>query len=193
MPAAASSRLSLGPFVGLNYFTFYGSDAGDANSRVDFAVGGQLDYDFAAGGLFRTGLIYSRQGAEMSDQGTMVKFKINYIEVPLLFGYRFPTSSGVRPYLLGGGQLGFKVGCSVEGSQGSTTVSFACDDPNLGLDVSSFDFELGGGAGLAFPAGSGSFTVDARYMLGLTKVVKDAEVKNRGFTFGVAYMFPIGR
>jgi hypothetical protein len=193
MPAAASSRMSLGPFAGLNYTTFYGSDAGDANSHADFALGGQLDYDFGYGGLFRTGLIYSRRGAEMSDQGTTVKFKISYIEVPLLVGYRFPTSSGVRPYLAGGGQLGIKAGCNVEGSQGGATVSFGCDDPDLGLDVSSFDFGLVGGAGLAIPAGSGSINVDARFVLGLTKIVKDAEVKNRGLTFGVAYMFPIGR
>ena len=99
----------------------------------------------------------------------------------------------MRPYFLGGLNAGFKTGCSLEGSNGSSTVSIACDDPNIGADISSTDFALVGGAGLSLPIGLSSVRLDVRYAYGLTNVAKDADTKNRGFTFGIAYMIPMGR
>jgi Outer membrane protein beta-barrel domain len=192
-PNALRGGLSFGPFAGLNYTTFGGSDAEGSDSRTDVAIGGQLDYDFIQGGLFRTGLIYSRRGAESSDNGTTIALKLSYLEVPLLVGYQFPTSSSVRPYFMGGANVGFKTGCSFEGSNGSATVSLPCDDPNVDANISSTDFALVGGAGLAMQVGASSVRLDMRYAYGLTKLVSDANTTNRGFTFGVAYMIPIGR
>jgi hypothetical protein len=188
-----SARTWIGPIVGLNYTTVYGSDSQGADSRADFAVGGQLDFDSPQSVFFRTGLIYSRRGFEASGSGTSVQFKINYLEIPLLVGYRIPSSGGVRPYLMGGGQVGFKVGCSFEGSSGGTTESIGCDDPNVGGDFSSTDFAIVGAAGLALPVGLNHLTVDMRYAVGLMKIEKNSEIKNRGFTFGVGFMMPIGK
>jgi hypothetical protein len=186
--------LSLGPFGGLNYTTFGGSDAAGSDSRTDFALGGQVDYDFIQGGLFRTGLIYSRRGAQTTDNGTTIALKLSYLEVPLLVGYQFPTSTSLRPYVIGGANVGFKTGCSLEGSDGTTSVSVSCDDPNADLEnVSSTDFALVGGAGMAMRAGVSSVRFDVRYAYGLTKLVSDANTTNRGFTFGIAYMIPLGR
>lgn len=187
------SHLFIGPIVGLNYTTFYGSDADGSDSHADFAIGGQLDYDLGPEAFFRTGLVYSRRGAETTDAGTNVKVKISYLEVPLLVGYRVSTSSGVKPYLMGGGQLGFKLGCTFEGSQGGVTASIACDDPSLGGDFSSTDFAVVGGAGLEMPVGLSHVTIDVRYVVGLMKIEKSSEIKNRGFTFGVGFMMPIGK
>ena len=186
-------RTWIGPLVGLNYTTVYGSDAAGADSRTDFAVGGQLDFDSQQNAFFRTGLIYSRRGFEASESGTTLQFKINYLEIPLLVGYRIPASGGVRPYLMGGGQLGFKVGCTFEGSSGGVTESIGCDDQNLGGDFSSTDFAIVGAAGLAFPVGLNHFTIDMRYAVGLMKIEKNSEIKNRGFTLGFGFMMPIGK
>ena len=192
-PNALRGGLSFGPFAGLNHTTFGGSDASGSGSRTDFAVGGEMDYDFIQGGMFRTGLIYSRRGAETTDNGTTIALKLSYLEVPLLVGYQFPTSSSVRPYFMGGANVGFKTGCNFEGSNGSATVSLPCDDPSIGADISSTDFALGGGAGLAMQMAASSVRFDVRYAYGLTKIAKGANTTNRGFTFGVAYMIPIGR
>lgn len=193
-PSVTRTRASIGPIVGLNYTTVYGSDAEGADSRADFAVGGQVDIATQQEVFFRTGLIYSRRGFETTDNGTTVNFKINYLEIPLLVGYSVPTSGGVRPYLMGGGQLGFKVGCSFEGSNGGVTASIGCDDPNLGGgDFSSTDFAIVGGAGLALPVGLSHLMVDIRYAVGLMKIEKSSQIKNRGFTFGLGFMMPIGK
>jgi hypothetical protein len=187
------ARITLGPFVGLNYTTLSGDDATDAKSRVDFALGGQLDFSLASSGFFRTGLVYSRRGAKTTESGTELKLKVSYLEVPVLFGYRFPTGGGVRPYLMGGGQLGIKVGCKFEGTDQGVTASIDCDNPDLGADFKSTDISLVGGGGVLMPVGTSSLAFDLRYALGLSSIEKNSDLKNRGFTLGVGFMIPVGR
>ena len=184
-------RITIGPFVGMNYSGFYGSDAQDMGSRWDMNIGGKLDIGFGDAS-FQTGLLYSGRGAAASDQGVDVKFKIRYIELPLLFGYRFPAA-GIRPYVIGGGQVAFKTGCKFEGSSGGFSASIDCDDPQIGADFSSTDFGVVGGGGLIYPIGRNDLTFDLRYLLGLSRVEKDSDIKNRGFTFGVGLMIPLAR
>ena len=189
--AMAGQRITVGPFVGMNYTSFYGDDAQDMNSRWDFNIGGKVDFGFG-NGSFQTGLLYSGRGAAASDQGVDVNFKVRYIELPLLLGYRFPAT-GARPYVIGGGQVAFKTGCQIEGSGGGVTASFDCDDPNFGGEFSSTDFGLVGGGGLIWPMGRNDLTFDLRYTLGLSKIEKNTDLKNRGFTFGVGLMIPLAR
>jgi hypothetical protein len=190
-PVAA--RVEIGPFMGLNYTSAYGSDASGVNSRTDFAFGGQLEVALSRDGMFRTGLIYSRRGFGAVESGTTFSFEINYIEVPFLLGYRFPTGSNIRPYIMGGGQLGFKVGCLFEGSNSTASATVSCEDPSIGADFESTDFSAVGGAGIAIPVGLDQFIVDVRYALGLMKIERNSEIKNRGFTFGMGLMIPVGR
>jgi hypothetical protein len=185
-------RVTIGPYAGLNYTTFYGGDSEGADSRMDFILGAQLDMGFGGAGLFRTGLLYSGRGAEQTESGVTGKFKLHYLEVPVLLGYRFGTT-GVHPYLNGGANLGIKTGCTIEGSSGGGTVSADCDSDLVQANVSSFDLGVVGGGGLQIPVGTSDLTFDLRYTLGLTKISSDADIKNRGFTFGVGYMIPIGR
>lgn len=126
-----STSVMIGPFAGLNYTTVYGSDASGADSRTDLAVGGQVDFRLEQNGLFRTGLVYSRRGFKTSDQGFVENFKFTYLEVPLLLGYQFPTTSGAKPYVLGGANVALKVGCSIEVSGGGQSASEACDNRGL--------------------------------------------------------------
>jgi hypothetical protein len=95
--------------------------------------------------------------------------------------------------VIGGGQLAFNTGCSFVGSSGGVTASIDCDDPNVGLDVSSTDFALVGGGGLIWPMGRNELTFDLRYTYGLQEFAKDTDTKNRGFTFGVGLMIPLAR
>ena len=93
---------------------------------------------------------------------------------------------------MGGGQFGIKVGCLFEGRNGSASATVACEDPNIGGDFESTDFSLVGGAGFAMPVGLVRFVVDVRYALGLMKIERNSEIKNRGFTFGMGLMIPVG-
>jgi len=186
-------RVSVGPFVGMNYTTVSGPDVEDTDSKWGFSFGGQLDVNFASVGLFRTGLIYAQRGAQGTDQGVNIKIKLNYLELPLLIGYRFPAT-GLRPYVVGGAHVGFKTGCEFEASQGGQSFSSDCDNPDLDIgDFSDTDFALEGGGGLILPVGRNDLTFDVRYVAGLKNIEKSSEVKNRGWTFGVSLMVPLAR
>jgi hypothetical protein len=191
--AQRSTSIMLGPFAGLNYTTVYGSDASGADSRTDFTAGGQLDFNIYENGLFRTGLVYSRRGFKTSDQDVVANFKFSYLEVPLLLGYRFPTTSGARPYVFGGANVALKVGCSIEASGSGQSASESCDNIDPSLKFSSTDVAAVAGGGVAFPVRANTVTVDLRYALGLQKVEKSTQIKNKGLTLGFGFMVPVGR
>ena len=190
---APLAHISIGPFFGFNYTSFYGDKDLSPKSRTDFALGGQVDVTLATTTFLRTGLIYSRRGAKITELGFDLAFKPKYLELPVLFGYRFPTTSSAQPYLFGGPQLAVRVGCSVEVKQDDVSASADCDNPDLEADFHSVDFAAVAGFGMAVPLGTNSLSFDLRYALGFTKVVKEGNAKNRGLTLGVALMVPIGK
>jgi outer membrane protein with beta-barrel domain len=189
--AAAAAATTWGPWAAVNMTTFGGDDVSDADNRTAFGFGVQLQHSLGNATFFGSGLHYAMRGAKTTDQGITGTFKLSYVEVPILLGYRFPTSGQVRPYLMGGGHIGVKVGCSLEASQGSQSASISCED--AGAEVKSTDFALQGGAGLNFGLGANTLSVDLRYAYGLQNLQEGAEMKNRGFTLGVGYMLPLGR
>jgi len=181
----------IGPLVGMNYTGVYGSDASGLDARLDLAIGGQVDSDIGASSFFRTGLVYSRRGFESNDGVSTADFKISYLEIPILFGYHIPTTGGFQPFILGGGQLGIRVGCSFAINGGGRSQSSACDSPNFATDFAGIDFAIVGDGGLAIPLGLNRLLVDVRYTQGLVKIESDADIKNRGFTFGLGFMMPV--
>ena len=142
--------------------------------------------------MLSSGVFYTARGADGTESGITVVFKESYVEVPVLVGYEFSGRSA-RPYLMGGAQLGFQTSCKLEASSGGQSASINCDDSSVGLSPSSTDWALVGGGGVAFAAGHGTIGVDLRYALGMQNVEKSSDLKNRGFTVGASYMFPLGK
>jgi hypothetical protein len=189
--AQTGTRIMIGPFIGLNYTTVSGRDVSNPEYRTGLAAGGQLDAHFEGGVFFRTGALYSQRGANFTSSGNDVAFRESYIEVPLLLGYAVSSpGSTIRPFIMGGGQVGFKTSCELAARDATPNVSYKCED--LGGDFASNDFSAVAGAGVMFPVASGRMSFDARYALGLQKIQKASDSKHRGFTFGVAYMIPFG-
>lgn len=190
MRSSETTRVTVGPYVGVNYTTVGGSDATNPGYRAGLAAGLQLDAAFDGGVFLRTGVLYSMRGAKDTESGVDITLKENFIEVPVLLGYTFaPAGSSVRPFVLAGGLADFKISCDLEGATGGTTTSVKCDDTG---NFAGTDFAVVGGAGVMFPAASGNVSLDARYAYGLQNIAKDSNVKHRGFTVGIAYMIPFG-
>lgn len=193
--AAGSSgaRIMIGPFVGVNYTTVSGDEVEDASYRAGLAAGGQLQADFAGGWFFRTAVLYSQRGADATINAINVTFKENYVEAPLLLGYQFASAgSSIRPFVMAGGQVGFKVSCNLSGRSQGASISIKCDD-DPGTEYKSTDFGAVGGAGIMFPAAGGTMSLDVRYAQGLGDITSDSNARHRGFTAGIAYMIPLGR
>lgn len=187
--------VSWGPAVGLNLATLAGDDVTDAKTLTGAAIGAQIDRHTAGKALFwRFGAHYSMQGAKVEDAGPPVstlKYKINYLNVPVLAGWKFTTASATGPYLLAGPQLGINVSCNLEAESGTSTASITCDD--AGIQIRAMDFAAVVGIGTGFAMGASMVHVAATYGLGLMTIDDgdpDADVKNRVFAITLSYMMP---
>jgi opacity protein-like surface antigen len=193
LKGSKGSTWMIGPWVGLNFATFGGSDASGAGTHTGLTAGGQIQRALSPDLFVRLGALYSMRGEEESG----VAVKLNYIEFPLVLGYQFPLQgSQVKPYVFGGGQFGFKASCSISGGGNSVDCDTFFQSVGASASVASTDIGITGGAGVGFPLGRGHVMVDARYYLGFTKLISSggtsADLKNQGFTIAAGYMIPFG-
>jgi len=187
---AAQDRVTtVGVLGGVNFATFTGDIIGNAETKVGFDLGGYVSFGISRNFAIETGALYSQRGAKVSEQGVTVKFKVNYIEVPLLLSARFPGQSAVTPFISAGPAVGIKVGCGVSVSGGGATFGSGCQgvEDALDSDLKSTDFGLVGTVGIDVRA----LRFSLRYFRGLSSIanVEPASVKNSVFSFLVGYGF----
>jgi hypothetical protein len=197
LPAEAQQvrqQAVIGPFGGVNFAKFGGSDVGDVNTRTGFQAG--IFGSFPVGKYIAIvpSVSYAQEGTSVDVGGGVTgTLALDYIEVPLLLKLGAPLAGTgqLRPYVTAGPALGFLIKCKVKASNASQSAEADCDDPTVGADAKSVQFSADFGAGLDI----GRFTVGLRYQLGLTSVDDtgaDADVKNRVFTIIAGYGFRLG-
>jgi len=109
-------------------------------------------------------LQYSMQGYKSGD----TKVSIGYLNIPILAKvYAIKTFS-----LEAGPQLGFKINDNL--------------DSNSGTKIKTFDTAFVGGLGYNFPMG---LSINARYAMGISEIVKDSNAKNQVIQLGAAFKF----
>jgi hypothetical protein len=122
-------------------------------------------------------LVYSGQGAGISDNGMTGTLNYNYLNVPVLVKYQ--SEMGLF------GETGPQVGFLLSANESSQGVSVDIKDNSQTID---FSWAFGVGYRLSeIPLG-----IDVRYNLGLTNTLKDSPdetVKNSVFQIGLFYMF----
>ena len=110
-------------------------------------------------------LQYSMQGYKSGD----TKVSIGYLNIPVMAKvYIIKTFS-----LEAGPQIGFKVNDNLEVPEGEN-------------EIETFDTAFAGGLGLNFPFGLG---INARYVMGLSEIVKDSDAKNQVIQLGASFKF----
>lgn len=171
-----SAQFSMGPKIGLNVSSFSGSDG---KYKAGVNVGLMANYRFNKLLAIQPEFLYSLQGsgADTGYDDVAAKYDVHYINIPVLL--KIYPWSGLNIHL--GPQFSFFVDDKVSVKSGGTNISVDGLD-----DINSFDFALAIGAGYEFNFG---LTFDARFNLGLTKIVDDYEDKNRVFMFSVGYKF----
>ncbi len=182
---------TIGPVAGVNIATFTGTDATDAKSLTGLAAGVAASRELAPSIFIQPEALYSMKGASYSSGGVTAKAKLNYLEVPVLFGYSFATGGQTRPFIMAGPTLGALLSCNYEETSAGVTQSASCKD--LGVDTRSLDLGITGGAGVEFPVGNMTLQLSGRYTLGLTEPIDGAKLKNSGFNISAGLMFPLRR
>lgn len=193
--ANPNARIGVMGGVNLAKFSVEDPDDADLSNRVGLLAG--LSYARPRPGSFgfEMDLLFSAKGAKSVDGSDELTFKLNYLEVPVLLRYDFATTGGVRPHLAAGPSLALRTGCSAEGSSGGVSASVDCDALEEELDVKFKSVDVGAtvGGGLDFAVGRNTFTVGARYTLGLVSIVEDETSKNRALSLFAGISMPLRR
>lgn len=173
-------------------------DEDGADSRSSFAFGAFAQLPVAPNLSVQPELLYTGKGFAGEADGVDSEFQLSYLEIPVLVQYHFPVEGSVAPRLFAGPTVAFELGCDVEGTDGSVSASFSCDEfADFGLDLTtkSTDFGLAFGAGVGIESGAVTVTVDGRYVLGLTDIFEFEGVsalKNRAWELFLGAGFPVG-
>ena len=150
--SAFAQKFEIGAKGGINISNFTGTSWQDASSKslVGFHVGGFISFFLGDNFAIQPEVLFSTQGAKVTDSAFSSNVKVSYINIPVMLKYRF--NGGF--YVEAGPQIGFK---SSESNNGETISNFA----------KSTDLSLAAGIGYHSKIGLG---IGARYTAGLSKV-----------------------
>jgi len=190
--AQRATRLHVGVTGGINFATWRGSDVGSgATRRTGFHAGGVVTHDLSEALSIQTGLVYSQEGSGADLGGGLTgEIKVDYLRVPLVLraATTLRGTTPIRPYLLAGPAVSFRVRCRVAAKSGTQSAEADCSDPSVGLKIQSTDVALDFGAGVDI----GRITLGGRYQLGLRSVDDtggNADVKNSVLAISAGYRF----
>jgi hypothetical protein len=173
---ASAQHVNIGIKGGLNLSTIHQDNKAEINSRAGYHLGLMGHMHLTNKFAMQPELVFSSQGAKYNLSGATAIHKLNYVNVPVMFQYMF--DNGFR--LQAGPQVGFLLNANSNLDNTSSDVINS---------YKTLDFGLGLGASYVNPATG--FGVDARYNLGLRDISENSAVRatNRGFQFGVFYLF----
>ena len=164
-------------------------DTEGLDSKTGFMIGGFAAIPIGESMSLQPEIFYVEKGAKESltvdipGEGTQTfegKYKLSYIDIPILFKYTMAGESA-RPHFLAGPSIGFL-----------TSAKYKVEDEEEDIKdfVKSMDFGLVFGAGVNFQ----KFLVEVRYNLGMTNLNDDPDdpdpsVKNGVWNFLVGVTF----
>jgi len=114
---------------------------------------------------------------------------LEYIELPLTIGYA-QSFSGWQSNLYIGISLSFQISCNVKGTASSTTTE--CDDAAGLAAKKTTDWSIPFGLGFYRDLGGSLLGLDFRYMLGLSDIFENSNIRNRSWQFTAKWAVPIG-
>jgi hypothetical protein len=159
---------------GFNMSNLYQSEADDNNVIYGFNAGVYATLPISDFIAIQPEILYTTKGAELDYNNAFVegnaKFKLNYIEVPLLVRVNITKNFNVHA----GGYASYLVSSKVTG-EGDISFDEAVDTDEL----NKFDAGLSAGVGVDF----NPISVGLRYNYGLTTVGKERTIAGTTYTF----------
>ncbi len=175
----AFSQVSGGLKAGLNLANTMSSEDGwDTDMMTGFHIGGYLDLAVSESFSVQPELLFSTQGAKMTESDNGVdyesKFKLNYLNIPVLAKVKLGEVFNIHA----GPQFGILMSSKIK-----------VEDIELDMkdDTNSVDVGIAAGLGVDLPMG---LNFAARYNLGISDIAKDNEgdkIKNGVFQLSVGY------
>jgi hypothetical protein len=183
-PAQETGLVGKGIKIGLSMSSFGGDDRdiekeGMPETRYGLGAGGFLTFGLGPNLALQPEVLYVMKGAKFGqdDDGFTIKFA--YLDVPVLFKYRFPTTGSTRPSLYAGPVGSIKLTADARLIEDGIETKYDYSDY-----VKDSDFGMAVGGGLDFEMAGNTITFDLRHTFGLTEWPVEAErpsVKNNGW------------
>ncbi len=153
--------------AGLNIATVSGDGYGDVKPLTGFYAGVFKEITVVPELFFiQPEVQYSMQGFKSND----TDYTIGYINIPVMARVYFLKLLSLEA----GPQVGFNISDNFPEVAGEK------------IKVETIDTAIAGGVGLNFPLG---LSINARYVMGLSEIVKDSEAKNQVLQLGASFKF----
>ncbi|HEX8017209.1 MAG TPA: porin family protein [Flavobacterium sp.] len=167
---------------GLNMSNLYTDDADDENVLFGFNAGVYATLPVSDFVAIQPELLFTTRGSELEYNNALIegnaKFKLNYIELPLLVRINLTKNFNIHA----GGYASYLVSSKVTGD-GSFNFEEEFDTDNF----NKFDAGLAAGVGVDF----NPISIGLRYNYGLTTIVKDgddsSDLKNSNLSLYLSY------
>ena len=150
---------------------------GDGDIRVGAVAGAEFEYQVSDIFSLSAGALYSMQGCKGEVEGYDATVKLDYLNIPILANVYVAKGLAVKL----GIQPGFNVTSKASVEKSGTKVTTELDD------VESVDFSIP--VGLSYEINN--FVIDARYNLGVSKIMDGSDSKNSVFQFTLGYKFAL--
>ena len=150
---------------------------GDGDIRVGAVAGAEFEYQVSDIFSLSAGALYSMQGCKGEVEGIDATVKLDYLNVPILANVYVAKGLAVKL----GIQPGFNVTSKASVEKGGTKVTTDLDG------IESVDFSIP--VGLSYEINN--FVIDARYNLGVSKIMDGSDSKNSVFQFTLGYKFAL--
>lgn len=224
LPVAAQSQSSrprpqFGALLGLSSTSITDADlegvaeAGvnaEVKRRMGFQIGAYLTQSLSGNVSFQPEIHYIQKGAKVAVSLTDIEgnagvtdaeasIKLAYLEVPLLLRFDMNQGKSVRPFLVAGPAVAFRISCNIGlgvegasfntdcGSEGDSELEVESDDP-----FKKFDAGVMMGGGIAGTMGSLPVSLQVRYSHGLINIAQDASDGRSPKNTGISLLFGIG-
>lgn len=206
-PSAAAGQcgLSIGPKVGLSISRVRGDDAEQVDARSRFAAGVVTSLALGERVAVEVHGVYTQKGGTMTGTSSFngtIRYRFDYIEVPVLLRYKVQRGRRLSPGLVLGIAPAFRLNST------RTSGSFSgLAWPRQFVLPKATDVGLVLGVTIGKPAGRHQMRLDAWYTLGLTRLAgigytgtfpsqtqvrnPDVDLKNSALIVTVGYAFNV--
>jgi hypothetical protein len=158
----------------------YSDEYEEADSLTGFQVGMFYDWELYRGFSIQVEGYYIRKGNKVVDA---IKFRIDYLEVPLLMKFDIAMGSRIKAGLFAGGYGAYRLSARLVDVPGGDQSS----------DIKKVDYGMILGVSICCKLRTLDLIMDARYSQGLENIIRwpsiGESIKNRGFAilFGIGF------
>lgn len=174
------------PKLGLNIATM--TNDNDAKIRPAIMGGVEFEYLIESNFAVSLGALYSQQGCKSKSGGYDATIKIDYVNIPLMANYYVTKGIALKAGIQPGFLVNDKVKVSTSGVSAEVGIEESLQAAGYDANLKSIDFSIPLGLSYEF----NNFQLDARYNLGLTRIISGAgidPIKNSVFQFSIGYKF----